>query len=274
MSEVSVAKNGALTIPKMTVRARETMTPLNLHIAGAVLLVLLNVYLLLHVFFVWRATKVNDAAALQQQMLQRKTADIAAQPLRGLDTKLKAATEDADKFEKTRLPFAQSEVSAELGAQAKKQGVRLISVQYAFAPVLAGTEHELTEVRMDAALSGDYRPLAHLVNALERDKIFFWITSMALTGQQSGAVNLHLRVTSYLRPAAAGELAKMVTVENADVTDAANSAEIAPAATKPVNRAQGTVVVPRPRWIPGMPVQRNAGPVAGRPNSALPGGPR
>jgi type IV pilus assembly protein PilO len=37
------------------------------------------------------------------------------------------------------------------------------------------------------------------VNALERDKMFFLITGVTLTGQQSGTVGLRLRLTTYLR---------------------------------------------------------------------------
>jgi hypothetical protein len=77
--------------------------------------------------------------------------------------------------------------------------VKLTRVQYAYSPVLEGTTGELTESRMDAGLSGDYRPLVQFVNALERDKMFFLITGVTLTGQQSGTVGLRLRLTTYLR---------------------------------------------------------------------------
>ena len=62
-----------------------------------------------------------------------------------------------------------------------------------------GTAGELTEAQMDASLSGDYRPLVLFINALERDKMFFLINGVTLTGQQSGTVGLRLRLTTYLR---------------------------------------------------------------------------
>ena len=52
---------------------------------------------------------------------------------------------------------------------------------------------------MDASLSGDYRPLVLFMNGLERDKMFFVISGVTLTGQQSGTVGLRLRLTTYLR---------------------------------------------------------------------------
>jgi hypothetical protein len=160
---------------------------------------LVNLYLLVHMAFAWRAANSDNAAALADQTIAMETAKIARQPLEGLDEKLAQSTKDADKFYKQRLPFADSEVAGELGALAKKQGVKLIRVQYAYSPVLPGAAGELTEARMDASLSGDYRPLVLFVNSLERSKMFFLITGVTLTGQQSGTVGLRVRVTTYLR---------------------------------------------------------------------------
>ena len=128
-----------------------------------------------------------------------ETAKIARQPLEGLDEKLAQATKDSDKFYQQRLPYSISEVVGELGALTKKQGAKLTRANYAYGPVLEGTAGELTEAKIDASFSGDYRPLVLLVNGLERDKMFFVITGMTLTGQQSGTVGLRLRLTTYLR---------------------------------------------------------------------------
>jgi len=82
--------------------------------------------------------------------------------------------------------------------------------------VLPGAAGELTEARMDASLSGDYRPLVLFVNSLERDKMFFVITGVTLTGQQSGTVGLRVRLTSYLR--------SPVGTENAEAGSSGKSA--------------------------------------------------
>jgi hypothetical protein len=180
-------------------RARKLGTLLNLHIAGVVVLGLLNLYLLAHMAFAWHAATSDNEAALADQAIAMKTADIARQPLQGLDEKLAVATKDADKFYKQRLPFSISEVVAELGALEKKQGVKQIRAGYAYAPVMAGAPGELTEDKVDATLSGDYRPLVLFINSLERDKMFFLINGVTLTGQQSGTIGLRLRLTTYLR---------------------------------------------------------------------------
>ncbi len=180
-------------------KARKLATLLNLHIAGVVALGLLNLYLLVHMAFAWHGANSDNEAALADQTIVMKTADIARQPLQGLDEKLAVATKDADKFYKQRLPFSISEVVAELGALEKKQGVKQIRATYAYAPVITGTAGELTEDKVDATLSGDYRPLVLFINSLERDKMFFLINGVTLTGQQSGTIGLRLRLTTYLR---------------------------------------------------------------------------
>ena len=52
---------------------------------------------------------------------------------------------------------------------------------------------------LDARLTGDYRGLVLYLNGLERDRVFFLINGVTLTGQQSGTVNLRVRITTYIR---------------------------------------------------------------------------
>jgi hypothetical protein len=181
----------------VSVRVRSMLTATNLHFAGVAVLAILVLYLLIHMIFVWQALNARDDAALNQQTVQMRAAVIAAQPLRGLNVKLVKSTTDADTFYATRLPYGYSEVAAELGVLTKKTGVHLGQVHYTQAPVPGVSA--LTEVRMDAIISGDYRPVVQLINAMERDKQFFVINGINLTGQQTGQVNLRLRMTTYLR---------------------------------------------------------------------------
>ena len=228
MTTVATEKRKTVAAKEWAEKARRLGTLRNLHIAGVVVLGLVNLYLLAHMAFAWRAANSDNAAALADQTIARETAKIAKQPLEGLDEKLAQATKDADKFYKQRLPFAYSDVVGELGALAKKQGVKLIRVQYAYSPVMPGTAGELTEARMDASLSGDYRPLVLFVNALERDKMFFVITGVTLTGQQSGTVGLRVRLTSYLRsPVGTESSEKTVAGGDEDAVGAADASTAA-----------------------------------------------
>ena len=182
-------------------RGRVYLTRLNLFYAGITLLALISLYLLVQIAFAWSTASSQNSAALEQQTIELKAAEIATKPLAGLDQKLIAATRDADNFYDTRLPTSYSEVLAELGALTKERGVKLTRAQYAPSPVLSGSSGALTEIRMDASLNGDYRPLVLFINSLERDKMFFLIRGVTLTGQQSGTVGLRLALTTYLRPA-------------------------------------------------------------------------
>lgn len=181
-------------------RGRVYLTRLNLYYAGIVVLALVSLYLLVQIAFAWRTANSQNSAALEQQTVALKAAEIATKPLEGLDQKLATATKDADTFYNSRLPAAYSDVLAELGALTKERGVKLTRVQYAYSPVLSGGSGALTEIRMDASLNGDYRPLVLFINSLERDKMFFLIRGVTLTGQQSGTVGLRLALTTYLRP--------------------------------------------------------------------------
>ena len=52
--------------------------------------------------------------------------------------------------------------------------------------------NNLSEIVIDAGITGEYPQIMKFINSIERDKIFFVITGMSLTGQQAGAVNLRL----------------------------------------------------------------------------------
>lgn len=185
-------------VPRLTSRARALLTAVNLHYAGVAALGVLNLYLAVHMLLMVRALHANDADAIQQQKVMEHAAEIAAVPLRGLDVKLVNSTADADEFYGRRLPYAYSQVAAELGALTKRENVRLTRVQYTQSPALSGAG-ELTEVRMDTSISGDYRPLVQVINALERDRMFFVINQLTFTGANNGQVNLRMRITTYLR---------------------------------------------------------------------------
>lgn len=189
----------AVTTGRFSAQTRRLLTFVNVHWVAVALLLLANLWLGLQLWLASRASGEHGAAALAQQQIALRTADLQARPLEGLDAKLAAATEEADDFSLRRLPYENSQYVAELGALAKREGVHLTRVQYLPSARLEGTVAELTEVRMDASLTGDYRPLMLFINALERDRMFFVINGVAFSGQQGGAVGLRLRLTTYTR---------------------------------------------------------------------------
>lgn len=180
------------------------LTPLNIHWAGVGVLLLVNLYLLISMAVLWQQAKNQDADALAGQKIRLQAAQLASRPLEGLDTKLEKANAQADAFYGERLPVSYSEIATELGVLKDRNHVRLAGLAYAQAPVttlsgLSKTGGQLTEVRMDANLAGDYLGLVQFLNGLERDKTFFVVTGLTLTGQETGRVNLRMKITTYMR---------------------------------------------------------------------------
>ena len=193
-SDASLLRN----IPRLTARARALITAVNLHYAGVAALLVIVLYMVAHLLFLSQSLKSNDADALARQRTLLTTARLQAEPLRGIDSKVTASTQDADAFYADRLPYAYSQVLSELGHLTQKTNVHLANVQYAPAPVLSAA-NALTELHMDASISGDYRPVVEFINGVERDKTFFVINGINLSGQQTGVVNLRVHLTTYLR---------------------------------------------------------------------------
>jgi type IV pilus assembly protein PilO len=177
---------------------RERLTsPLTWHIAGFAVLLVLAVFLAVRLGFDWAAMNSRSSEVLAGKQTQLKVLEIQTAPLHGLDQRVQKTREQIDAFYKKRIPSDYSVISSRIGELAVTSGVRLSRVQY--AQEKPGVE--LTEISMDAGISGDYPSILRFINSLERDRIFFIIRGMSLTGQQGGLVNLRLRVSTWLRPA-------------------------------------------------------------------------
>ncbi len=215
-------------LPRLTAQARALLTAVNLHFAAVAALAVIAGYCAVHLFLMWQALGASNAEALASQRASLRAAQIAAVPLRGLDEKLVTSTHQADDFYTARLPYAYSQIAAELHAVTKRENVRLSRIQFLPAPPTLPGADALTEVKMDASIAGDYRPAVQLINALERDRMFFVISSISLAGQASGQVNLRLRMTTYLRLPGANEsadLPPLIAPEAADASGAPGGAQ-------------------------------------------------
>jgi len=143
-----------------------------------------------------RHARKREYTALQTQLVAKQQEVL---PTRGMDQKLKQASQDITTFYKDRLPAEYSDVSEELGKIAGDTGVHLAGVKYEEkdAPI-----EGLRKLNIELALSGDYLQEVKFINSLERDKMFFIINGVAL-GEQQGNVRLQLKLETYLRPGAA-----------------------------------------------------------------------
>jgi type IV pilus assembly protein PilO len=176
---------------------------LNLHFLGVGLLVLLNLVLGVRLFAEWQTLRASGTEQIEQAQTRYRVLDLEMRPLLGLPEKVTATRKQGEQFYDQRLPGAYSTISGAIGDLANKNSVHLTRVSYVQAPSISG----LAEVRMDASLSGEYAPLMHFINGLERSKNFFLIDGLTLTGQQGGLVNLRLRLTTYLHAANLDQLA-------------------------------------------------------------------
>ena len=143
-----------------------------------------------------RQARQREYLKLSEQLLAKQQEVL---PTRGMDHKLKQASQDISGFYDHRFPAQYSAVSEELGKVANDTGVHMSGVKYdeKDAPI-----EGLRRLNMEVAISGDYLQEVKFINALERDKMFFLIDGIAL-GEQQGNVRLQLKLETYLRAGAA-----------------------------------------------------------------------
>jgi Tfp pilus assembly protein PilO len=205
-------------------------SPLTWHYVGFGILLLLTIVLAVRFGLDWAATNGSSTDALASKQVQLKALDLETAPLRGLDKKVIESRAQIKDFYAQRIPPTYSSISTRIGELEVSSGVRLSRVQYTQGVPGA----DLTEITMDAGISGDYPQIMRFINGLERDKNFFVIRAMALTGQQGGLVNLRLRVSTWLRPADAAASGLPMTPAN----DGTGTPQAVPAAGSPATPAK------------------------------------
>jgi hypothetical protein len=179
---------------------RTWLNLLNLHIVGVVILLGVVLFLGVKALVAFHEAGAAQSESFAQQQILYTELQANLAHLQGLPEKVDQSRDDAAHFYEERLAPNYSSMAAELGDVEVKNQVRLTRAQYLPSPAIDGVQ----EVRIDANLSGDYAPLMHFINDLERDKnhVFFIIKGITLTGQQGGLVNLRLRMSTYLKEGA------------------------------------------------------------------------
>lgn len=179
---------------------RALFTVLNLHLAGLAVILLLDIFLGVRVFLAMRAINSDESPAFASQEIHYGKLQARLAHIQNLPEKVISARKQAAKFSDARIAPNYSTIAAELGDLAAKENVRLAHAQYTPKAVT----HDITQVQIDASLSGQYAPLMHFINDLERDKnhVFFIITGLNFNGQQGGLVSVQIRIDTYLRSSA------------------------------------------------------------------------
>jgi len=172
------------------------LSPVGLHAVGFGILAIATIVLGIRLGLDWRTTSSSSVDAMATRQAELRLLQIQTAPLRGLDKKVAESRKQIDEFYAKRIPPSYSAIAERMGELKAKGPVQLTTLQYTQAP----GSGDLTEIRMAAGLSGEYTAIMRFVNGLERSQTFFVIRAMALTGQQSGTVNLRLEVSTWLRP--------------------------------------------------------------------------
>jgi Tfp pilus assembly protein PilO len=186
-------------------------SPLTWHYAAFAVLLVAVIALATRFAMDWAATSSHSVDAMASRQIQLKTLELQTAPLRGLDKRIDNTRGDIAKFLKDRIPANYSTISAEMGSLEVKSGVRLTRLNYAQKLPADG----LSEITLDAGVTGEYPQIMRFINSLERDKVFFVTRGMGLTGQQGGTVNLRLQLSTWLRPADAAASGLPQQKENA-----------------------------------------------------------
>jgi type IV pilus assembly protein PilO len=171
-------------------------SPLTWHYAGFAVLLVAAVAMGARFGLDWVAISSHTHDTILDRQIQLHALKAETEPLTGLDTRLTKTSDQIKKFYANRIPANYSTIAAQIGNLEVASGVRLTSVRYAQRPPASG----LSEIVIDAGITGEYPQIMKFINSVERDKIFFVISGMALTGQQAGAVNLRLQMSTWLRP--------------------------------------------------------------------------
>lgn len=176
-------------------------SPLTWHAIAVAVLAVVVVVLGARLVLDWTATSENSASELASKKAQLKALELQTEPLRGLDQKVAETRTQIESFYAKRIPANYSSIAAHVGTLEVGSGVRLTRMLY----TQGAPQGNLSEISLDAGVSGTYPQIMHFINGMERDSNFFVIRAMSLTGQQGGQVNLRLKVSTWLRAADAAQ---------------------------------------------------------------------
>jgi Tfp pilus assembly protein PilO len=226
---MDAAPTNAATAKKTASVWRERLaSPLTWHIVGFAVLLVVTIVLGVRFGLDWAATSSSSVDALVTKQFQLKALDMQTSPLRGLDKKVAESHKDIAQFYADRIPPNYSSIDKRVGELQVASGVHLTRMQY----TQGKPDADLTKISLDCNITGEYTQIMHFVNTLERDKTFFLIEGMSLTGQQGGMVSLRLEVATWLRPADAAASGLPPTPEGAAKDNSASTGTgAAPAGT-------------------------------------------
>lgn len=149
-----------------------------------------------------RATRTDEYNRVRAELTEKRR---EALPARDMDKKLETAREQVATFYKDRLPQRYSAMSEQLGKLAAANHIQIASIRYDEGKSERrdlGETPGTMRIQLDAQLTGDYINEMKFINALERSKLLFVVSSVNLGESQGGTVRLQVQFETFIRTGA------------------------------------------------------------------------
>lgn len=159
-------------------------------------------------FYSWRLASAPQTPQSQfdAQSMQLKVLKGDIKSAQYIKDHMPATRLDCDRFEQSLPPESAgySLVTSQLDEIAKKAGLQIVSIAVKQKAI---QERGLSEVSLDATVSGDYPSVVRFVNGLQRSSGFYIVDSLALASvtqnrATSGSIRVGLHLRTYFRDSA------------------------------------------------------------------------
>ena len=173
-------------------------------LAGVILLVLTDVAL---AAYSWQLSSAPRAPQ-QQLAVETKQHDLLKADIKraqDIRDNIPAIQKDCDHFEQSLFPASAgySAVRSELGAIARKSGIQLEDLSFKQTEI---SNRGMTEVAIDATVSGDYKSVIGFLNGLQRSVNLYEVDALTLASENANQasaniIKVALHLKSYFRTA-------------------------------------------------------------------------
>ena len=174
-------------------------------LAGVILLVLADVAL---AAYSWQLSSAPRAPQ-QQLAVETKQHDLLKADIKraqDIRDNIPAIQKDCDHFEQSLFPASAgySAVRSELGAIARKSGIQLEDLSFKQTEI---SNRGMTEVAIDATVSGDYKSVIGFLNGLQRSANLYEVDALTLGSENANqastnVIKVALHLKTYFRTAA------------------------------------------------------------------------
>jgi type IV pilus assembly protein PilO len=149
-------------------------------------------------YLLWPQSRGPRPADLQEQYLSLKS-EVALWKKGNPDV----VRADLKRFYSEDVPERYSAISQRMEKLFEASGVSAgAGIRYASDNQDKSMLPGVALVRVETTVTGDYAKVAHFINALERDKVFFIIDKISLSSHEGGTVSLVITVDTFLRQTA------------------------------------------------------------------------